>query len=58
MRGRVPGPWFRHALLVPVVLAVIALFVHWLPAVPQRNGHWIALLLPLHVGLLVGFRRR
>jgi len=39
-------------------LAVAAVFLHWLPVLPQRNAHWIALLLPLHAGLLLGFRRR
>jgi len=33
------------------VMALIALFVYWLSALPQRNAHWIALLLPIHVAL-------
>ena len=44
--------------LAPVVLAGAALFFYWLPILPQRNAHWVALLLPLHLGLLLGFRRR
>ena len=31
--------------------AVLALFLHWLPVLPQRNVHWIALLLPIHLAL-------
>ena len=38
--------------------AVASLFVYWLPVNPQRNVHWIALLLPIHLGLLQGFRAR
>ena len=58
LRGRAPGKGFHHLLFAPVALAVAALFLHWLSAQPQSNAHWIALLLPLHAGLLVGFRRR
>ena len=57
LRGRPPGKWFHYVLIAPVALAVMALFLHWLPLLPQRNLHWIALLLPLHLGLLLGFRR-
>ena len=42
-------------MIAAVALAVVALFLHWLPLLPQRNAHWIALLLPLHLGLLLGF---
>ncbi|MGH8076859.1 MAG: DUF4105 domain-containing protein [Lysobacter sp.] len=58
MRGRNPGAWFDTLLIAPVALAGAALFFYWLPILPQRNAHWIALLLPLHLGLLLGFRRR
>ena len=58
LRGRMPGKWFCRVLIAPVALAVAALFLHWLTALPQTNAHWIALLLPLHLGLLLGFRRR
>jgi hypothetical protein len=58
LRGRAPGKWFHYLLMVPVVLATAALFLHWLPVLPQRNAHWIALLLPLHAGLLLALRRR
>ena len=55
VRGRRPGKWFNYGLIAAVALAVAALFLHWLPLLPQRNAHWIALLLPLHLGLLLGF---
>lgn len=51
LRGRVPGRWFGFTLIAVVACAVIALFVHWLPLLPQRNAHWIALLLPIHAAL-------
>lgn len=58
VRGRAPGVWFGRWLAVVAAGAVVALFLHWLPVYPQRNVHWIALLLPIHLGLLQGFRRR
>jgi hypothetical protein len=58
LRGRDPGAWFRGVLVAIAVGAVLALFVYWLPVVPQRNAHWIALLLPIHLGLLQAFRKR
>jgi hypothetical protein len=58
LRGRAPHKMFHYLLVATVALAVAALFLHWLPVMPQRNAHWIALLLPLHLGLLLGFRRR
>lgn len=58
LRGRSPGRWFTRILLAMVVCAAVGMFVHWLPVQPQRNAHWIALLLPLHAGLWWGLRRR
>lgn len=58
LRGRAPGRWFGGVLAVLALVAAIGLFVHWLPVLPQRNTHWIALLLPIHVGLWLGLRRR
>lgn len=55
--GRAPGRWFNGVLLLTAALAVVGLFAHWLPLAPQRNAHWIALLLPIHLGLLAGLRR-
>ncbi len=49
LRGRLPSPRFRALLLAVAVLAALACLPLWLQAVPQRNGHWIALLLPLHL---------
>jgi Domain of unknown function (DUF4105) len=57
-RGRVPGLWFRRWLALIVVGGVVALFMLWLPLAPQRNAHWIALLLPIHAGLWLALRRR
>ncbi len=48
LRGREPSRLMRPLLAGVAALAVIALFLHWLPVQPQRNVHWIALLLPLH----------
>lgn len=58
LRGRPPGTWFNRALSLVAAVAAIGLFAHWLPLAPQRNAHWIALLLPVHLGLLAGLRRR
>ena len=54
------GRMISSALLMVLIaaLAAIGLFAHWLPLAPQRNAHWIALLLPIHLGLLAGLRRR
>nr|WP_242002933.1 DUF4105 domain-containing protein [Vulcaniibacterium tengchongense] len=58
LRGRAPGPWFGRMLGLVAAVAALSLFFYWLPIYPQRNAHWIALLLPLHVGLWLGLRRR
>lgn len=57
-RGGKAGPWFGRWLVAVAACAALALFVLWLPLAPQRNAHWVALLLPLHVGLLLALRRR
>lgn len=49
LRGRTPSPRLRALLLVVAVLAALACLPLWLQVAPQRNGHWIALLLPLHL---------
>jgi type VI protein secretion system component VasF len=46
-RGRADGRMFRVLLWVIAALALLAPFLLWLPALPQRNAHWIALLLPV-----------
>ncbi|MDQ3510968.1 MAG: DUF4105 domain-containing protein [Pseudomonadota bacterium] len=58
LRGRPAGRWFDLVLMAMLACAVLALFLHWLPVTPQRNLHWIALLLPLHAGLWLGLRGR
>nr|WP_262378718.1 DUF4105 domain-containing protein [Luteimonas viscosa] len=50
-RSRDPGKPFRALAWLVAAGAVLALFLHWLPVLPQRNAHWIALLLPIHVAL-------
>ncbi len=57
-RGRVGGPWFDRGLIALVALALLGLFVHWLQLLPQQNLHWIVLLLPIHIGLMLGLRSR
>lgn len=58
LRGRAPGALFRWTGLLVVALAACALFVHWLPLQPQRNAHWIALLLPLQLAFFLALRPR
>ena len=58
LRRREPGPMFQWVLVAIAALAAAGLFAHWLPLAPQRNTHWIVLLLPVHLGLLAGLRRR
>lgn len=51
VRGRAAGRCFRIVAWLVAAGAVLALFLHWLPVLPQRNVHWIALLLPIHLAL-------
>lgn len=55
-RGRAAGMFFDRMLWVPVLLGLAALFTSWLSYDAQVHGRWIALLLPLHIGLLAGLR--
>ena len=57
LRGRAPGTVFGMGLLAVACLAVLALFLLWLPLQPQRNAPWIALLLPPHLALWWGLGR-
>ena len=50
-RGRPAGPLFAPVLLLLGGLATLAVFVYGLQVLPQRNAHWIALLLPVHAAL-------
>lgn len=56
-RGGTAGTWLVYGLAVLVALGGLALFLHLMPVSPQRNGPWIALLLPAHAGLWMAFRR-
>ena len=56
--GRAPSPLFRRVLLVVAVLAALACLPLSLQVAPQRNGHWIALLLPLHAAFALAWRQR
>lgn len=51
LRGRTPPRHTWGVLLSVAVLAALACLPLWLQVHPQRNGHWIALLLPLHAAL-------
>jgi hypothetical protein len=46
-----PSRFAAAIVLVTLAAAAAALFIKVLPAFPQDNRFWIALLLPLHVGL-------
>lgn len=50
-RGRDAGAVFRIVSWLVALGALLALFLHWLPVLPQRNAHWIAALLPVHAAL-------
>jgi len=50
-RRRTAGRLFNWLLASIALMALIALFVYWLSALPQRNLHWITLLLPIHAAL-------
>ncbi len=51
LRGGDSGAFFRGVLALVAIGAALALFWYWLPVAPQQNLRWIALLLPLHLGL-------
>ncbi|MFP7722003.1 lipoprotein N-acyltransferase Lnb domain-containing protein [Lysobacter sp. A3-1-A15] len=50
-RSRGAGRVFSTALVAMAGLSALAVFVYGLQVVPQRNAHWIALLLPIHAAL-------
>jgi hypothetical protein len=58
LRGRHPSARFRGLLLAVLAIAALALLPLWLQAMPQRNGHWIALLLPIHAAFAWRWARR
>lgn len=55
-RGRAPGRLFGWVLGAVVLCGIAALFLHWLPVLPQRNAAWLALLMPVHVALWFALR--
>ena len=57
LRGRQPSVRFRMLLLVVAGIAVLACLPLWLQAWPQRNGNWIALLLPIHAAFAWAWAR-
>lgn len=57
LRGRPAGRLFAMVLAASLAMALLAMFLHWLPLMPQRNTHWIALLLPIHAGMWLGLGR-
>lgn len=58
MRARAPTGLFHVVLAAVAVCAVIAVFILWLPlGQPQRNAHWVALLVPLHMVLWKSWAR-
>ena len=56
--ARAPGARFRRVLAAVAALAVVALLLKWVMLFSQVNEPWIALLLPVHLGLYAGLRRR
>ena len=58
LRGRDAQARFRALLLAVVAIAASALLPLWLQLQPQRNGNWIALLLPVHAAFAWAWGRR
>ena len=50
LRDRNTSRRFKILLKLVAVIAALACLPLWLQALPQENGGWIALLLPIHVG--------
>lgn len=51
LRGRAVPRWLAWIALAVAGCAVAAFFALVLPIQPQRNAHWVALLLPVHCAL-------
>ena len=58
LRGRAPSARFRGLLVAVAAIAAFAVAPLWLQALPQRNGHWIALLLPVQLAFAWAWARR
>jgi hypothetical protein len=56
--GRVPGRGFRMGLAAVVAAALAAFMLKWVLLFSQVNQPWIALLLPMHLALYAGLRKR
>lgn len=56
-RSRASGALFTWMTWLVALCTVIALFLNWLPVEPQRNLHWISLLLPIHVALAIALAK-
>ena len=57
-RGRAAGRLFGWVLAAVALCGVLALFLNWMPVLPQRNMPWICLLLPLHAAFWLTLSRR
>ncbi|MEO6226939.1 MAG: DUF4105 domain-containing protein [Thermomonas sp.] len=57
LRARAPSPRFGLLLTAVVVIAALACVPLWLQTLPQRNGPWIALLLPVHAAFAWAWAR-
>ena len=58
MRRRDPSTLFRALLVAVAAIAALALLPLWLQALPQRNGNWVALLLPIHLAFAWTWAKR
>ena len=58
LRGRAPSARFRGLLVAVAAIAAFAVVPLWLQTLPQRNGHWIALLLPIHAAFAWAWAKR
>jgi hypothetical protein len=57
-RGRSPTRLQRGLVLAVSGLAALGFVIKGLPLFPQQNAHWIALVLPIHLGLALGIGLR
>ncbi|MGO1540512.1 MAG: lipoprotein N-acyltransferase Lnb domain-containing protein [Luteimonas sp.] len=57
-RGRAAGRVFGWILAAVAAGSAMALFLNWMPVLPQRNLPWICLLLPVHAALWITLGRR
>lgn len=58
LRGRAPSARFGALLVAVAGVAALALLPLWLQVLPQRNGSWIALLLPIHAAFALAWAKR